>query len=119
VRRILEGFDPEAVGAIVDPGNMIHEGFENWKLGLDILGPYLAHVHVKNAMWVLQDKPEGGPFVWEARWSQLREGVGNWKTLRGALHDAGYDSWLSLEDFADMPIREKLADALAYLKSLE
>jgi len=119
VRRILEGFDPEAVGAIVDPGNMIHEGFENWRLGLDILGPYLAHVHVKNAMWVLAEKPRGGPFVWEARWSRLREGAGNWKTLMDALQAVGYDSWLSLEDFSDLAPREKLADDLAYLKSLE
>ena len=119
VRRILEGFDPEAVGAIVDPGNMIHEGFENWKLGLDILGPYLAHVHVKNALWVLKDRTEGGPFIWEARWSRLREGIGNWKTLMDALRGAGYESWLSLEDFSDLAIQEKLADDIAFLKSLE
>src|SRR5215211_2306491 len=48
-RRFLDGFDPEWVGAIYDPGNMVWEGHEQYRLGLETLGPYLAHVHAKNA----------------------------------------------------------------------
>ncbi|MDD5305190.1 MAG: sugar phosphate isomerase/epimerase [Elusimicrobia bacterium] len=117
-RRLLEGFDPEAAGAILDPGNMVHEGFESWAKGMDILGPYLAHVHVKNATWVLKDKPAGGPFVWEPRTARLREGHANWRAILTALRAAGYEGWYSIEDFADMQTREKLEDDLAFLKAL-
>src|SRR5215213_1627557 len=50
-RRFLDGFDPESVGAIYDPGNMVWEGHEQYRLGLETLGPYLAHVHAKNSAW--------------------------------------------------------------------
>jgi sugar phosphate isomerase/epimerase len=50
--RFLSRWDPEHVGAIYDPGNMIHEGWERPELSAGILGPYLAHVHVKNARWM-------------------------------------------------------------------
>src|SRR5215207_3200117 len=50
-RRFLEGFDPESAGAIYDPGNMVREGHERYRLGLGTLGPSLAHVHTKNSGW--------------------------------------------------------------------
>ena len=34
-RRFLDGFDPEAVGVIYDPGNMVWEGHEQHRLGLE------------------------------------------------------------------------------------
>ena len=40
----MQGLDPKHVGIIHDAGNMIIEGFENWRLGLEILGEYLAAV---------------------------------------------------------------------------
>ena len=45
-RRLLEGLDPAYVGVIHDIGNLVIEGWEEH--GLDLLGEYLAHVHVKN-----------------------------------------------------------------------
>ncbi|MBV9786720.1 MAG: TIM barrel protein, partial [Chloroflexi bacterium] len=47
----LAPFDPRYVGAIHDAGNMVYEGYEQYRLGLEVLGPYLAHVHLKNADW--------------------------------------------------------------------
>ncbi|MEK7475330.1 MAG: sugar phosphate isomerase/epimerase family protein [Candidatus Coatesbacteria bacterium] len=117
-RRLFEGFDSAAVGAILDPGNMVHEGHETWAKGIDLLGPYLAHVHVKNATWVLKEKPAGGPFAWEVRNARLREGHANWRTIVQALAAAHYGGWYSIEDFSDMPIKDKLGDDLAYLKAL-
>ncbi|GIX08239.1 MAG: hypothetical protein KatS3mg115_2642 [Candidatus Poribacteria bacterium] len=56
-------FRPEQVGVIHDAGNMVHEGFENYQMGCELLGPYLAHVHVKNAAWVREagDPPASSP----------------------------------------------------------
>lgn len=49
--RLVQSLDPQHVGVLYDPGNMVHEGYENHRMGLELLGPYLAHVHVKNAGW--------------------------------------------------------------------
>lgn len=118
VRRLLEGFDPEAVGAILDPGNMIHEGYESWSLAAAVLGPYLAHVHVKNARWVLTDKPAGGPWRWAPKPAPLREGAADWREILRVLRQSGYEGFLTVEDATDQPARATLEDALAFLKSL-
>ena len=44
-------FPAEQVGVIHDAGNMVFEGYEQYRLGLELLGPHLAHVHVKSARW--------------------------------------------------------------------
>jgi len=47
----VSDFDLRYIGIIYDLGNMVHEGYENYKLGLELLGDYLSYVHVKNAVW--------------------------------------------------------------------
>lgn len=111
---LLSNFDPDYVGVISDPGNMVTEGYENWQLGLELLGPYLSHVHVKNAAWTCGAK-EG----WAVSKVPLREGCVSWKSVIGALNRVGYGGWLSLEDFAPGETKAKLADDLAYLKEIE
>jgi sugar phosphate isomerase/epimerase len=94
--RLVSHFDPEAIGVIYDPGNMVHEGFEDYRLGLELLGPYLAHVHIKNAAY---ERPEGGG-VWKARWAPLEDGVVDFEGFLSALAGSGYDGWLVVEDFS-------------------
>ena len=53
---LLSKFDPNHFGVIFDPANMIFEGYEDWKMGIEILGNYLGHVHVKNASWIKEEK---------------------------------------------------------------
>jgi sugar phosphate isomerase/epimerase len=92
----VAGFDPEWVGVIYDPGNMVYEGFEDYTLGLEVLGPYLAHVHIKNAAY---ERPPGGG-VWTPRWAPLEDGAVDFYQLIVALQAVGYDGWLSIEDFS-------------------
>jgi sugar phosphate isomerase/epimerase len=113
-RRLVERFDPQHIGVIFDPGNMAVEGYENWKMGLEVLGEYLAHVHVKNAAWF--PKEEGG---WEWKWYPMRTGVVDWSQVMSDLKAIGYDGWMSLEDFCSLPVDEKLADDIAFLRELE
>jgi sugar phosphate isomerase/epimerase len=37
--RLVSGCDPELVGVIFDPGNMAQEGFEDYRIGAEFLGP--------------------------------------------------------------------------------
>ena len=99
-RRLVEGLDPEWVGVLFDPGNMIHEGVENYRLALEALGPYLAHVHVKNAGWRSVETNEAGEAVWKCEWLGLKEGAVPWRQVLADLLAVGYDGYLGVEDFS-------------------
>ena len=113
--RLVSGLDPDAVGVIFDPGNMAHEGFEDYRIGAELLGPYLAHVHLKNAAY---DRPEAGG-AWRARWAPLEDGVVDFDRLFEALEYVGYDGWLVIEDFSGArPSRESLRHNAAFIRAL-
>lgn len=117
--RVLDGFDPEYFGLIYDPGNMVFEGFENYQLGFEMLGKYLAHVHIKNGALTPAGEDEFGATKYNQSWMPLRKGSANLKALIEALVKVGYDGVLSVEDFSnESPTREKLEDNIAYLKQL-
>jgi sugar phosphate isomerase/epimerase len=113
--RLVSGLDPEAIGVIFDPGNMVFEGFEDYRIGAELLGPYLGHVHLKNAAF---DRPEGGG-TWRARWAPLEDGVVDFERLFETLRTVGYDGWLVIEDFsAARPSREALRHNLGFVRDL-
>lgn len=109
----LGRFDPQHAGVIHDAGNMVFEGFESYRMGLEVLGPYVAHVHLKNAWW--KRTPSG----WHAEFAPLRDGVVDVTALLTALAAVGYDGWVSFEDFSTaQPLLERTGDNLAYVKEL-
>ena len=119
--RILEGRDPEHVGVLFDPANMVREGMENWQMSCEILGPYLAHVHAKNDRWLQR---EDG--TWFCEHCGLTEGIVDWREIIKALRSVGYDGWLNLEDlrggWACKPVgittRQKLQESYDFLSAL-
>lgn len=119
-RRLLEGLDPAHVGAIHDLGNLVIEGNENHRNTFDLLGDYLAHVHVKNARWVTEgERRSDGSLGWRHEWAPLRDGQADVGRYLTDLVDHGYDGWVTIEDFStDLPLAERTRDNLAYLRSL-
>jgi sugar phosphate isomerase/epimerase len=114
-RRLVDGFDPACVGVIHDAGNMVYEGYEDYRIGLEVLGPYLAHVHLKNAAY---RRSGNGSGVWQAHWAPMDDGVVNFPALFAALREVGYDDWFSFEDFsAARPPREALRHNLAFIRT--
>lgn len=124
-RRLVHTFNPDAIGVLYDPGNMVHEGFENYRMGMELLGPYLAHVHVKNAIWrpesptaqasrtstAAQAAPtsrtpqaaQGAhlrPVTWTSGWSPIANGMVPWPKVLQDLKAVGYDGWFGVEDFS-------------------
>ncbi|MFC4150062.1 sugar phosphate isomerase/epimerase family protein [Micromonospora mangrovi] len=118
--RLLDGLDPQHVGVIHDIGNLMIEGFEDPLAAFQLLGPYLAHVHVKNVAWMVTgSRPDGGP-RWSAEWVPLREGQGDIEAYLVALRRFGYDGWITVEDFSTVtPLAERTRDNLSYLRELD
>jgi sugar phosphate isomerase/epimerase len=112
--RLVSAFDPDLIGVILDPGNMAQEGFEDYRIGAELLGPYLAHVHIKNSAF---ERPDGGG-VWEPRWAPLEDGVVDFGQVFKALEHVGYNGWLVMEDFSGArPSKEALRYNLKFVRS--
>jgi sugar phosphate isomerase/epimerase len=118
--RLVDGLDPRHVGVIHDIGNLVIEGWEDPAAGLDMLGEYLAHVHVKNVAWHAVGTREDGSTEWKEDWASLREGQVDIAGYVQALHRHGYDGWITVEDFSTvLPLAERTRDNLAYLMSID
>jgi len=115
----LDGFDPRYVGVIHDAGNMVHEGYEQYRLGLEVLGPYLGHVHLKNVRWQHVGTRADVSAEWQASWAAITGGVVDFAALLRALRAVGYDNWLSFEDFStDLPLIERVQGNLRYIQQV-
>lgn len=113
--RLVNPYDPDFIGVLHDAGNMVHEGYEQYDLGLQLLGPYLAHVHVKNARHY---PPDAGAGLWQTDWAPLEDGAVDWVALFAALKKANYSGWLGIEDFSDArPAEEALPYNLQFLNA--
>jgi sugar phosphate isomerase/epimerase len=116
----VDGFDPAQVGVIHDIGNMVFEGWAQYRLGLEVLGEHLAHVHVKNGQWVRGGTRADGSTSWVTAPAGLRDGIADITELFRALRQVGYDGWVSLEDFSEQqPLAERIRDNLAVVRAAE
>lgn len=119
-RLYVEGMDPKRVGVIHDAGNMVYEGFENYRLGLEMLGDYLSHVHVKNARWFPMKYRDDKSVEWMCNAAPVHKGIADMRDLFKALRAIGYDDWITVEDFsAERPLEDRLRENLAFLKKVE
>ena len=62
--HLLHGFDPQYLGAYIDPGHMLING-EPFALGLSMVKPYLAMVGLKDYRPHLQTAGLDGSLAWE------------------------------------------------------
>ncbi|SMF88682.1 Sugar phosphate isomerase/epimerase [Paenibacillus uliginis N3/975] len=107
--KLVSHFDSRHVGVLYDPGNMVHEGYENFRMGLELLGPYLAHVHVKNAGYRMTKSENGRNTEWIGEWVPLSHGIVSWPQVIADLKSVGYDGYLGIEDFSGTyPSKEML-----------
>lgn len=110
-RRFMDGRDPACCGVLYDPGNMAFEGYERPDYALQMIRPWLAHVHVKSARPRVTGADERQCLKWQLDSCGLREGIVDWAAQVEALKACGYSGYLSLEDFnAATQAEEKLGD---------
>lgn len=98
--RLVSHFNPQHIGVLYDPGNMVHEGYENYRMGLELLGPYLAHVHVKNGGYRKMPAEDGTSAAWSGEWVPLDQGAVPWKQVIQDLQSVGYEGYYGIEDFS-------------------
>ena len=116
---LLKGFDPQFVGAYVDPAHLALGG-EPLRMALDIVRDWLAMVAVKNARRL--PARDRDTMVWKADWCLLREGFVDWRAAVGDLRAAGYEGALSLHgEYSGLEetaqVRRRLAEDASYLRS--
>lgn len=110
--RILDGINPAHVGVILDIGNMAIEGNEPLAMSIELLGPYLAHVHVKDLIFQESQNWNGV----QHRFVPLGEGCIRWTECLKLLAAANYQGWLVLENFSRLERGpERIAEDLAWL----
>jgi len=117
--RIVSNWDPARVCVIFDPNNMVADGFETTEIAIDLLGPYLGHVHLGGHKPVEKDRDEWGTMQWEWEGAALADGLYDHPRLLRKLKAVGYRGFITVEDFRPLPVEEKLAEGLAYLKQIE
>jgi sugar phosphate isomerase/epimerase len=96
--RLLDGFDPRRVGILLDVANLWFEGNEPIEVAVDILGDYIAQLHVKNvAVEVKREAGHGGATVPNVR---LANGVVDWPYVLRVLKNANFAGDAAIECFA-------------------
>jgi sugar phosphate isomerase/epimerase len=110
--------DPAHVGVIHDVGNMVFEGWSEYRLGLEVLEEHLAHVHLKNGQWIRNGTRADGSADWTTAPAPLRGGIVDLRAFFRALRQVDYDGWITVEDFSEeQPLRDRIRDNLAAIRA--
>ena len=117
--RIVSNWSPDRVCVIFDANNMIHDGFETTELALELLGPYVGHVHVGGHRPAAKGADELGTRQWEWEMVPLAEGLYDYPRLLKKLRAVNYQAYISIEDFRSVPPEHKLKEGIDYLRAVE
>lgn len=122
--RLVSNFDSAHIGVIYDPQNMVRDGFETIPLAIDLLGDYLAHVHIGAHEPLRGELDESGQRQWVWRRTAMSEGLFDIPQMMARLQAAGYSGFMSLEDLGGPDARgaitpaQKAAEGIVYLKNV-
>jgi sugar phosphate isomerase/epimerase len=115
--RFVSQFEPSEIGVIYDLANIIQEGYENPRMALELLGPYVGHVHLGGSAPKPGPRQADGTIRWHWEGTPLAEGLLDVKQAIQDLKAVGYDKFISVEDFRDLPAEKKLKEELTFLRS--
>jgi sugar phosphate isomerase/epimerase len=124
---LLKDRDPGRLAAYFDPGHAAIEGGNGgWRQGLELLGPHIRLLAVKDFAW----HAEAGPTkpTWRDQQVPLRDGIVPWPEVFARLARLGYDGPVSLHseykgahswrDLTTPELIEQTAADLAFVKTL-
>jgi sugar phosphate isomerase/epimerase len=101
---LLCEFDPDRLGAYLDPGHMAVEGGDGgWEQGMDLLSEHARLLAVKDFAW---ERTGDG---WTRTAAELDEGLVPWERAFENLRQAGYDGPVSIHGEYDCGFDELVA----------
>jgi sugar phosphate isomerase/epimerase len=107
--RLLHALPPGAIGAALNPGNLIINGFSPLE-AVAALGPSISYVYAQDGV---RDLAQGRGIE-----VQLGRGSADFPALLGALEEHGYRGWWTIQrQHAQDPAAE-IGQAVSYLKNL-
>jgi sugar phosphate isomerase/epimerase len=109
---LVEHHGPERVGVLYDPGNALMEGCVQPRLALEQLGPYLAHVHLKNVLW----RRRAG--VWELGYASLAGGILDVPGVVAALRTSRYRGLVAIDHLHGRPTLAGLRAEVEHLQGM-
>jgi sugar phosphate isomerase/epimerase len=119
-RRLLDGLDPTGIGIIADWGHLAIEGWEDPLSSVQILGPYLDSVMLKNFGWFPGSTLSDGTVLWEFRPETLRRGRVDIYNVFAALQAEKFEGWVTIAEVTTQGSTwERLVDALDFVKGAE
>jgi sugar phosphate isomerase/epimerase len=127
VWQLLKDRDPASIGAYADPGHMTVEGSrDGWRQGLDLLGPRINLVAVKDLAWEEVDDAKLHKKRWQTRIVPLNRGAVAWPEVFDCLKQVGFNGWVSIhseyqgghtwKDLSVPEVIEQTREDLAYLR---
>ncbi len=116
--RIVSRFTPDDIGVIYDANNMAKDGFETFRIGIELLGPYLRHCHAGGWRPVPGERRSDGTLPWKYEGCDLSDSILDIPQLIADLQAVGYRGFVSIEDFRAMDHERKLAPQIAWLRRL-
>jgi sugar phosphate isomerase/epimerase len=117
--RIASNFSPSEMGVIYDVNNMARDGFETFRIGLELLGDYLAHCHAGGWKPMPGDRKPDGTLEWDWQSCSLDESILDIPQFVADLNAVGYEGFISIEDFRQMDHEDKLLPQIEYLRRID
>lgn len=125
--NLLRDRDPAQVAAYFDPGHAAVEGGDGgWQQSLELLGPWLRIVAVKDFGWT--SEPARPKVLWKTQQVPLRDGIVPWSEVFKRLVALKYDGPVSLHseykgshswrDLSTPELIEQTGDDLALVRSI-
>jgi sugar phosphate isomerase/epimerase len=124
---LLKDRDPKQVAVYFDPSHAAIEGGDGgWRQSLELLGPSLRLLAVKDAGW--KSAPGRPKATWKVQFMPLKDGLVPWPEVVSYLQSSGFDGPISFHseykgshswrDLTTPELIEQTAEDVAFFKSL-
>jgi len=98
--HLIGGFDPQFIGAYIDPGHMVKNG-EEFELGVAMVKQYLSIIGLKDV--ALTTGAKNGHGTVTTKWVPAGEGMVDWTDVFAELQRVGFDGPLSVHCEFEVP----------------
>jgi len=120
---LVHDLPSKAVGVMLDPGNQINEGFEDWRRAALLLKDHWVATGVKDMAWRRGEDAADDPTKgWSRDWVPVCDGVINWKAVMDAMRTIPFEGTFVFMPFYNHEepalMTKGLKKGVAYLREI-